>query len=92
MYLEIVSPEATLFAGEVTSVTAPGTDGEFQLLNNHAPIVALLQAGKIKIEGNFVIPESNEKRFSKNSDGKTILPIHSGTLELKDNRVIILVD
>ncbi len=92
MYLEIVSPEATLFAGEVTSVTVPGIDGEFQLLNNHAPLVSLLQEGKIKIEGNIAISEANEKRFSKDSDGKTILPIHSGTLELKDNKVIVLVD
>ena len=32
MYLEIVSPEATLFAGEVNSVTVPGINGEFQML------------------------------------------------------------
>ncbi|MEP5829863.1 MAG: hypothetical protein ABJ300_06320, partial [Maribacter dokdonensis] len=37
MYLEIVSPEATLFAGEVTSVTVPGINGEFQMLKDHAP-------------------------------------------------------
>ena len=48
MYLEIVSPEATLFSGEVTSVTVPGVNGEFQMLENHAPIVSLLQAGKVK--------------------------------------------
>ena len=47
MYLEIVSPEATLFAGDVTSVTVPGVNGEFQMLTNHAPIVSLLQAGKV---------------------------------------------
>lgn len=92
MYLEIVSPEATLFAGEVTSVTAPGVDGEFQLLNNHAPIVSLLQEGKVKIEGNITLSEANEKRFSKDSNGKTILAVTSGTLEMKDNKVIILAD
>lgn len=92
MYLEIVSPEATLFAGEVTSVTAPGVDGEFQLLNNHAPIVSLLQEGKVKIEGNIALSEANEKRFSKDSNGKTILAVTSGTLEMKDNKVIILAD
>ena len=43
MYLEIVSPEATLFAGEVTSVTVPGVEGEFQMLNNHAPIVSTIK-------------------------------------------------
>ena len=34
MILEIVSPEATLFKGEVTSVSVPGINGEFQMLNN----------------------------------------------------------
>jgi F-type H+-transporting ATPase subunit epsilon len=36
MLLEIVS-EATLFKGEVTSVSVPGVDGS-QILNNHAPV------------------------------------------------------
>ena len=48
MYLEIVSPEATLFSGEVTSVTVPGINGEFQMLNNHAAIVSVLAEGTIK--------------------------------------------
>ena len=49
MILEIVSPEATLFKGEVTSVALPGVNGEFQILNNHAPIVSLLTKGNVKI-------------------------------------------
>jgi F-type H+-transporting ATPase subunit epsilon len=43
MLLEILSPEASLFKGEITSVSVPGLDGSFQILNNHAPIVSLLQ-------------------------------------------------
>ncbi len=58
MYLEIVSPEATLFAGEVTAVTVPGIDGEFQMLDNHAPIVSLLQEGKVRFKGNIVLDEA----------------------------------
>ncbi len=92
MYLEIVSPEATLFAGEVTSVTVPGINGEFQMLNNHAPIVSLLQSGDVKIQGNLSIPESSEKMFSKDSQGRTILKITSGTVEMKNNRIIVLAD
>jgi F-type H+-transporting ATPase subunit epsilon len=42
MLLEILSP-ASLFKGEITSVSVPGLDGSFQILNNHAPIVSLLQ-------------------------------------------------
>ncbi|MDA9184459.1 hypothetical protein N9O25_02570, partial [Flavobacteriaceae bacterium] len=45
MYLEIISPEATLFAGEIESLTLPGMDGSFQLLENHAAIVSTLEAG-----------------------------------------------
>ena len=40
MYLEIVTPEASLVSGEVESVTVPGVNGEFQMLNNHASIVS----------------------------------------------------
>jgi F-type H+-transporting ATPase subunit epsilon len=49
MLLEIVSPEASLFKGEITSVSVPGLDGSFQILNNHAPIVSLLQKGTVSI-------------------------------------------
>ncbi len=92
MYLEIVSPEATLFAGEVTSVTVPGVDGEFQMLNNHAAIVSLLQEGLVKIGGDISIDEEYEDKFSKDDKGKTVLHITSGTVEMKDNKVIVLAD
>ena len=92
MYLEIVSPEAKLFAGEVTSVTVPGVDGEFQMLNNHAPIISLLQEGDVKIDGDVVIEEDYVSKFSKDANGKTVLPITSGTVEMKDNKAIVLAD
>ncbi|WP_222982042.1 F0F1 ATP synthase subunit epsilon [Flagellimonas meishanensis] len=92
MYLEIVSPEATLFSGEVTSVTVPGINGEFQMLENHAPIVSLLQEGKVKVKGDIAIDEEFEGKFSKGANGETILAISSGTVEMKDNKVIVLAD
>lgn len=92
MYLEIVSPEATLFAGEVTAVTLPGINGEFQMLNNHAPIVSILQAGKVKIKGNVELDEAHGEKFSKASNGDTVLTISSGTVEMKNNKVIVLAD
>lgn len=91
MYLEIVSPEATLFAGEVTSVTVPGINGEFQMLKDHAPIVSLLKNGNVKIEGDISIAEDHESKFTK-EEGKTVLSISSGTIEMKDNKVIVLAD
>lgn len=92
MFLEIVSPEAILFKGEVDSVAVPGVNGEFQMLNNHAPIVSLLQEGSVKIYGNIELTGAFKDRFSKDNKGVTLLPISSGTIELKDNKVIILAD
>jgi F-type H+-transporting ATPase subunit epsilon len=92
MYLEIVSPEATLFTGEVTSVTVPGVNGEFQMLQDHAPIVSLLQAGEVRISGQVTIDEAHQSLFRKSADGKTILPIRSGTVELSNNKIIVLAD
>ena len=92
MFLEIVSPEATLFAGEVSSVTVPGVNGEFQMLTNHAPVVSLLQQGEVKIEGNIELEEEYADKFTTDSSGKTILAISSGTIEMKDNKVIVLAD
>lgn len=92
MFLEIVSPEATLFSGEVVSVTVPGINGEFQMLNDHAPIVSLLQEGDVKIEGDIQLEEEYENRFTSDNKGKTILSISSGTVEMKNNHVIVLAD
>jgi F-type H+-transporting ATPase subunit epsilon len=92
MYLEIVSPEATLFSGEVTSVAVPGVKGEFQMLNNHAPIVSILKEGFVKIAGNIKLDEEVQDKFTKGDKGETLLKINSGTLEMKDNKVIVLAD
>ena len=47
MILEIVTPEAVLYKGNVSIITLPGAKGSFQILENHAPIVALLEKGTI---------------------------------------------
>lgn len=91
MYLEIVSPEASLVSGDVESVTVPGVDGEFQMLNNHAAIVSLLGEGNVKFKGNPTIAEGHEAKFTQ-ADGKWMLHITSGTLEMRDNKAIVLVD
>jgi len=92
MYLEIVSPEATLFSGEVTSVYVPGVNGDFEMLNNHAPIVSLLKEGVVKISGNIELAEEVQDKFTKGEKGTMLLKINSGTLEMKDNKVIVLAD
>jgi F-type H+-transporting ATPase subunit epsilon len=90
MYLEIVSPEAILFKGEVESLILPGSSGSFQLLNNHAPIVSSLKPGDVKIIGNIYIEKSVETNFISESPNVTLFRINSGTIEMKENKVILL--
>ena len=49
MKLEILTPEKTLFNDEVLSVQVPGKSGNFEMLNNHMPIVSSLRKGVVKI-------------------------------------------
>ena len=93
MILEIVSPEATLFKGEVTSVSLPGVNGSFQILNNHASIVSILKKGIVKISANsFKFDKEVVGKFTKINDQNYTLEIVSGTIEMKDNKVIVLAD
>ena len=91
MYLEIVNPEASLVSGDVESVTVPGINGEFQMLKDHAAIVSVFDAGKVKFKGNPTISEDFQDRFVKEGDIWT-LQINGGTVECNNNRVIILAD
>jgi F-type H+-transporting ATPase subunit epsilon len=93
MILEIVSPEALLFKGEITSVSLPGVDGSFQILNNHAPIVSILKKGTVNIAApSFKFSKEVSSRFTKINDQNYSLEIISGTIEMKDNKVIVLAD
>ncbi len=49
MRLEIVTPDTTIYEGEVSLVQFPGLDGSFEVLNNHAPMIAALKKGKVKV-------------------------------------------
>ena len=91
MYLEIITPEQTLFKGEVDSVLLPGSLGDFQVLNNHAPIVSTLKKGEVKIIGKLNLDSSDKDQFEI-SDNETILKIESGTVEMNNNQVTLLVD
>ena len=69
--LKIVSPERIVYTGEVDSVLVPGTMGQFEILNDHAPIISTLVEGKVvystkgtknerQIVGGFVEVKKNE--------------------------------
>ena len=78
MFLEIITPEEKLFEGEVSYVKFPGTDGEFGVLNNHAPIISTLIKGSIKVT------DSNNERKS--------FEINGGVIEIQNNKIIVLAD
>lgn len=97
MFLEIVSPEAILFSSEVDSIFVPGINGEFQMLNNHAPVVSVLKEGAIKIhlhsQEHIELDDLNSKLEVHQDDNKVLtLSISSGTLEFNDNKAVILAD
>lgn len=77
MNLTIVSPENTVYQGEATSVSLPGTSGAFGVLDNHAPLISSLSAGDIIIES---------------ADGEKKIGILSGFVEVADNEVSICVE
>lgn len=78
MKLEILTPKKTLFNGEVDLVQLPGLDGLFEILKNHAPMIAALGKGRIKIK------KENEK--------ETFIEITGGVLEVLQNKILVLVD
>jgi len=97
MQLQIITPEQVIFDGEIDSITLPGKDGEFQILNNHAPIVATLGSGTIKIAVHeSVYKNFNDltgKVYTSPSQVKTLLfDIIGGTLEMNTNKVIVLAN
>ena len=49
MKIQIITPEKELYQGDILSVKLPGTDGEFEILNNHAAIISTLTKGEIKV-------------------------------------------
>jgi F-type H+-transporting ATPase subunit epsilon len=65
--LKIVSPERVEFSGEVEYVKVPGTNGQFEILKDHAPIISTLQKGiveydgkQLEVLGGFVEVQKNE--------------------------------
>lgn len=47
--VSVISPEATLFQGETTSVVAPAFDGEVGILTGHAAMVTVLGTGTLRL-------------------------------------------
>ena len=71
----------------------PGVNGSFQILNNHAPIVSILGKEVVKIiASTFTFAKEVVAKFTKLDEQNYTIAIQSGTIEIKDNKVIVLVD
>jgi F-type H+-transporting ATPase subunit epsilon len=51
-----------------------------------------LQAGNVRVKGDIKIDEAFKDKFSTGKNGETVLSITSGTIEMKDNKIIVLAD
>lgn len=77
MTLKIISSTDVLYTGEVTSVTLPGSEGEFTVLNNHASLMATLSAGRI--------------RYSEDGETDNTVEIGAGIVNVDDNIVSVCI-
>lgn len=78
MFVEILTPESTIYVGEVKGIQLPGVDGLFEILENHAPLVAALGKGKMKIMVN-----STEEKFFE---------IEGGFAQTDKNKTAVLAE
>lgn len=76
--LEIVTPKKVTYRGAVTSFTAPGVIGGFQVLRSHAPLLSSLAVGEVKI----VDAGGLESRYATSG----------GFVEVRDNKVVMLAE
>lgn len=77
MQVDLITPDKLAYSGEASSVILPGTDGYFEILDNHAPLVGSLKPGSVRI---------------KSKEGNLEFGISSGVAEVLSNKVSILAD
>ena len=75
--LRIVSPERIEYDGQVESVLVPGSMGQFEILQDHAPIISTLQNGEVVFT---------------TKDGRVSLSIQGGFVEVQKNVVSVCVE
>jgi F-type H+-transporting ATPase subunit epsilon len=93
MKLEVITPESNVFAGEAVSVSLPGVDGIFQILNNHAPIISTLKAGEMKVELAENVTKGSLSSNVVLEGQKTLkISINGGVAELINNKLIVLAE
>jgi F-type H+-transporting ATPase subunit epsilon len=74
--LSVISPESSLFEGPAQFVVVPAFDGEIGILHDHAPLMALLGSGTLRIETQ--------------SEGRRTFYVAGGFVQVVDNDVSVL--
>ncbi len=77
MYLELVTPDKKVYQGNVSVATFPGTDGSFQILNNHASMISSLAKGTLSFRDEDQLHE---------------MTISGGVVEILNNDIIVLAE
>lgn len=81
MQLDILTPEHKIYSGKVYGIQLPGVQGSFEILDNHAPMIAALGKGKMKILKD------------KNSHNATdVFEISGGFVEMLNNKASVLIE
>jgi F-type H+-transporting ATPase subunit epsilon len=75
--LEIITPLGSFFKGEILHVRAPGVDGDFGVLADHAPLMAGLRAGRLQVE---------------DPDESFDFVMTGGFFEVHSNRAVVLAE
>ncbi len=78
MQLDILTPERKVYSGNVYGVQLPGIEGSFEILENHAPIIATLGKGKMKI--------------LKDKNTSELYEIAGGFVEVLNNKASVLIE
>jgi F-type H+-transporting ATPase subunit epsilon len=76
--IEIITPEKTVYEGNIRSLKVPGKKGAFQVLKDHAAIVSTL------IEGKVTVTDMN--------DSDSVFEIKGGVVEVRHNTIILLAE
>jgi F-type H+-transporting ATPase subunit epsilon len=75
--LEVVTPTGPVVSQEVDIVTAPGVDGEFGVLANHAPFLSTIKIGSLTY---------------KQGNATEVFMVSGGFCEVSNNKVTFLVE
>ncbi|MBP8849606.1 MAG: F0F1 ATP synthase subunit epsilon [Breznakibacter sp.] len=78
LYLDVITPEKTLYSAPVMLVTIPGANGAFTILQQHAPIISILSQGEVRLVGQ----DGVERNFS----------CQNGVVECKNDKVVVLIE